>query len=112
MTVIPICFVHRRNVIYTSIDRKPKGRRLARLVNIALNPSVAIVVDNYFEDWRRLSYLLIHGDARLVKREKEAERARELLLLKYHQYRWLKLGDAPVIAIRVRESKFWEFRHS
>lgn len=112
VTVVPICFAHRGNTIYTAIDRKPKGRHLARLANIASNPNVAVLVDKYSEDWRHLSYLLVHGDARLVGREKEAKKARELLLSKYHQYRRLKLGEAQVIAIRVRETKFWEFRYA
>jgi len=112
VTVVPICFAHRGSTIYTAIDRKPKGRHIARLANIVSNPNVAVLVDRYSEDWRRLSYLLLHGDARLVEREKEAKKARELLTSKYHQYRRLKLGEAQVIAIRVREAKFWELRHA
>jgi PPOX class probable F420-dependent enzyme len=108
-TVIPVCFCLRGDVIYTAIDRKPKGPSLARLSNIATNPRAAFIVDNYSEDWRELSYLLIHGDVRLVKKESEAEAARKLLRQRYPQYRWLKLGRCPVLAIRVRKSKFWAF---
>ncbi len=110
ISVVPICFAHQEDVIYTAIDSKPKGRRLARLSNILSNPHVAFIVDNYSKNWRLLSYLLIHGDAEIVADEGEARRARRLLLLKYPQYRSLKLGNAPVIAIRVRRSKFWRFR--
>jgi PPOX class probable F420-dependent enzyme len=109
VTVVPVCFVHRGESIYTAIDLKPKGDHLSRLSNIASNPSVAFVVDNYSEDWRLLSYLLIHGDAFMLVGE-EASEARELLLRKYPQYRWLVLGDAPVMAIRIRRAKFWEFQ--
>ncbi len=102
VTVIPVCFAHHGDVIYTPIDRKPKGKHLARLSNIALNPYVAFLVDNYSEDWRLLSYLLIHGNASIVSSVTEARRARELLLCKYPQYRRLELGDAPIVGIRVQ----------
>jgi PPOX class probable F420-dependent enzyme len=109
-TVVPVCFCVKGNLVYTAIDRKPKGRSLARLSNIASNPRVAFLVDNYSEDWEELSYLLLHGDARLVRSEAEAEEARELLRQRYPQYRRLKLDGCPVLSIRVRESKFWAFR--
>ncbi len=110
LSIVPICFAHQEDVIYTAIDLKPKGARLARLTNIVSNPHVAFIVDNYSTNWRLLSYLLIHGDAEIVANEEERRRARRLLQRKYPQYRWLKLGKAPVIAIRVRRSKFWRFR--
>lgn len=110
ISIVPVCFAHQEDVIYTAIDSKPKGGTLTRLSNIISNPHVAFIVDNYSTNWRLLSYLLIHGDAEIVSDEGEARRARKLLLLKYPQYRWLKLGNAPVIAIRVRRSKFWQFR--
>ncbi|MDA4112785.1 MAG: pyridoxamine 5'-phosphate oxidase family protein [Thaumarchaeota archaeon] len=108
-TVVPVCFVIAGDVIYTAIDKKPKGPRLARTSNIASNPQVAFLVDIYDEDWRELSYLLIHGRSELVSDEAEAARARRLLLQKYRQYRSLKLGDAPIIAIHIADSKFWKF---
>lgn len=109
LSIVPICFAHQEDVIYTAIDSKPKGGRLARLSNIISNPHVAFIVDNYSTNWRLLSYLLIHGDAEIVADEGEARRARRLLQRKYPQYRWLKLGKAPIIAIHVRRSKFWRF---
>src|SRR5580693_9426937 len=109
-TVVPVCFVISGDVIYTAIDRKPKGPRLARTSNIASNPQVAFLVDVYREDWRDLSYLLIHGRSEVVSDEAEAARARGLLLRKYRQYRSLRLGDAPIIAIQISDSKFWKFR--
>jgi PPOX class probable F420-dependent enzyme len=109
-TVVPVCFVVSGDTIYTAIDKKPKGPRLARISNIASNPQVAFLVDIYDEDWRGLSYLLIHGSSEVVSDEAEAARARSLLLQKYRQYQSLKLGDAPIIAIHIAESKLWRFR--
>jgi PPOX class probable F420-dependent enzyme len=109
VTLVPVCYVNLGAMIYTAIDTKPKGKSLARLTNISSNRRVAFIVDNYSEDWRALSYLLIHGNAQLVGDEEEASMARSLLTRKYPQYKKLKLGLAPVICIRIKRSKFWSF---
>jgi PPOX class probable F420-dependent enzyme len=109
-TIIPICFAYQSGTIYTAIDKKPKGKKLARLTNIASNKIVAFLVDNYSENWNKLSYLLIHGVARIVTVKNEEARAKDLLKMKYPQYRRLKLDGAKVIAIDVKESKFWLFK--
>jgi PPOX class probable F420-dependent enzyme len=108
-TVVPVCFCLKGDSIYSAIDRKPKGPRLARLSNIMSNPQVAFLVDNYSEDWAGLSYLLIHGQAELVSGEQEAETARKLLRRKYPQYRQLKLDGRPILAIRIEKTKSWAF---
>jgi len=112
-TVVPVCFCLKGDVIYSAIDGKPKGQRIARVRNILSNPNVAFLVDNYSEDWDELSYLLLHGAADMVSEGKEAGEARKLLRKKYPQYLWLKLDGCPILAIRVSESKLWSFgRHS
>ena len=109
-TVIPVCFAYESGKIYSAIDKKPKsGRRLARVRNIERNPRVAFIVDNYSEDWRRLTYLLVHGRASLVKGSSEEARARELLLTKYPQYRSLGLDDSRVIRVTIEKFKLWKF---
>ncbi len=107
-TVIPICFVYRNGVIYTAIDEKPKSREPARLRNIERDERVAFIVDNYSQNWERLSYLLVHGKARMVGDGDEAETAKRLLVEKYPQYRRLKLSG-PVISISIEQTKLWEF---
>jgi PPOX class probable F420-dependent enzyme len=54
---VPICFAFDGLVFYSAIDRKPKrvaASRLARLENIKNVPQVALLVDEYDEDWTRL----------------------------------------------------------
>ena len=112
-TLIPVCFVYDRDTIYTAIDRKPKTGTsgLARLTNISSSPSVAFIADHYSEDWNKLSYLLVHGDARIVTDPGESAEALVLLSMKYPQYRMLTLDQgSAVVAIEVRSSKFWAFR--
>jgi len=111
-TLVPVCFCLKGDLIYSAIDRKPKGPRLARLSNIMLNPEVAFLVDNYSEDWTELSYLLVHGHAELVNDEEEAQTARKLLRRKYPQYGRLKLDGRPILAIRIEKTKSWAFGKS
>src|SRR5262245_62171418 len=64
--VLPICYVLRGEALYSPTDAKPKRvpvQRLKRLQNIRENPSVAVVIDDYGEDWTRLAYVLLHGTA-------------------------------------------------
>ena len=68
-TLVPICFVCDGSVFYSAIDHKPKRvapSQLARLKNIKETPQVALLVDQYDEDWTRLWYVLVRGEAELV----------------------------------------------
>jgi len=71
---------------------------------------VAFIIDTYSDDWRRLSYLLVHGKASLVGDPSEESRARELLLSKYPQYRWLGLDGSRTIRVTIESLKFWKFQ--
>src|SRR6266511_2230132 len=67
--VVPICFVFDGNYFYSPIDEKPKRtapQKLKRLKNIQENPQVALVIDSYNEDWRKLAYILVRGSARVL----------------------------------------------
>jgi len=109
--VIPVCFVFDGSVIYSAIDRKPKRtplRQLARLTNIETNPRVALVLDEYDDDWERLWYVLVRGKAGLLTTEAEHERAVTQLKAKYPQYRAGMLDvDAPVLRITPERITSW-----
>src|SRR5258706_3892147 len=100
---VPICFVWDGSVFYSAIDRKPKRvapSRLARLINIKKTPQVALLVDDYDEDWTRLWYVLVRGEAELVSSSTERKRAIQRLRAKYPQYDAKMLADdAPVLRI-------------
>lgn len=109
-TIVPVCFVYSDGMIYTAVDRKPKKKgRLARTQNILLNEQVAFIADTYVDDWRRLSYGLVHGKADIVANLKESRMAKEMLVSKYPQYRWLGLRDSQIIRIKVQRAKLWRF---
>jgi PPOX class probable F420-dependent enzyme len=100
--VIPVCFAFNGTAIYSVLDQKPKRAsltRLRRVRNIQTNPQVSLVVDHYEEDWQRLWYILVSGEAELILEGKEQEGAVELLRQKYRQYRDMDIDQNPVIKI-------------
>lgn len=112
--VIPVCFVFDGHVLFSAIDEKPKmvsPRALRRIRNVEVNPHVALVVDQYDEDWRRLWYALVFGTAKVIgsgRREHAAAIAR--LRRKYPQYRAMRLEDSPVLRITPRRIVGWAAR--
>ena len=109
--VIPICYALVGNHLYFVVDDKPKRTRtgLKRLRNIAENPRVALVIDDYEEDWTRLAYLLIQGEATPVADGAEYARGLEALRRRYPQYRRMRLAIAthPMIRIAPQRAHLW-----
>jgi PPOX class probable F420-dependent enzyme len=109
--LVPICFVCDGPLFYSAIDRKPKqvaANSLTRLKNIAQIRRVALLVDHYDEDWTRLWYVLVRGEAELVSDSAERERAIQLLRAKYPQYDADMLAeDAPVLRITPARITAW-----
>jgi PPOX class probable F420-dependent enzyme len=102
--VVPICFAVEDDTLYTAIDEKPKRTRaLQRLRNIEANPRVEVLVDHYEEDWSRLWWVRLRGTARVVERD---ERALDLLMTKYEQYRSAP-PSGPTIEIKVEQRAEW-----
>lgn len=99
---VPVCFVYHRGLFYSPIDRKPKSvapEKLARLRNIAARPQVALLIDHYEEDWTRLWFVLIRGEAERVAESARLERkaAIHALKKKYLQYAAGMLADDAVL---------------
>ena len=107
--VVPVCFALDENAVYVTIDQKPKGnpRSLKRLRNIAENPAVALVADRYDEDWSRLGWVMLRGQAQILDSGAEHDLAQDLLRSRYPQYRLMQLAELPVIAIRVERVASW-----
>lgn len=108
--VIPICFVFDGKHFYSPIDEKPKRAapaKLKRLKNIRDNPNVALVIDRYDEDWRKLAYVLIFGRARILQSGMKHRSAVKLLRRKYRQYRAMALDARPMIVITPKRIVKW-----
>jgi coenzyme F420-0:L-glutamate ligase/coenzyme F420-1:gamma-L-glutamate ligase len=97
-------------VIAIAIDEKPKGdpRALRRVRNILERPEVALVVDEYREDWDDLAWVLVRGSASLIE-PGDAGHAEALVALrqKYPQYAGMRLEVRPAIIIRDLSTRSW-----
>jgi PPOX class probable F420-dependent enzyme len=113
-SVVPICYAFDGDILYTPIDEKPKRvspLRIKRVRNILANPKVALVIDDYSENWDELSYVMIRGLAEVIEPAAEgaADHSRALLLLrdKYPQYRAMALDARPIIKITPTDVRRW-----
>ena|SRR5947209_6140498 len=109
--VIPVCYAFDGTRFYTPLDEKPKSvteSKLRRVRNISVRPEVALVIDQYDDDWSRLGYILIQGHAVLLAPE-DALHAGALVLLRerYIQYQTMALEKYPVIAITPAHITSW-----
>lgn len=92
--------------MYVAIDQKPKTTTdLRRLRNIAENDRVAVLVDEYDEDWRHLWWVRLDGVARVLP---SLPAAIELLQAKYPQYD-ANPPHGPVIAVQVENWSGWSY---
>jgi len=100
--VVPVCFVFDGQAIYSVLDAKPKTtplRQLRRVKNILANPQVSLVVDHYEENWDKLQYILVSGNAELLESDEKWVMAIAMLREKYPQYQAMDLDQSPVIKI-------------
>ena len=107
--VVPVCFALAEDALYITIDEKPKraGAPLKRLRNIAENPTVAVVVDRYEDDWTRLGWVMLRGPAEILTGGDEHARAQALLRERYPQLNEMEIASLPVIAIRLERVTSW-----
>lgn len=108
--LVPIVFAVEGDLVYTSVDPKPKTtRELLRVKNIRAEPRVQLLVDEYSEDWRRLWWVRADGVAHIAAAGPERERAIELLRAKYPQYEDLAGDFGAAIVVKVVRLTGWEF---
>ena len=108
--VVPICYAVSNDTAYFTIDEKPKRstyKPLKRIRNLQHNPRVALVVDRYDEDWTRLGWVMIQGEATVLNSGKEHGKAQRLLTARYPQLDEMQIGELPVIAIRIKHVVSW-----
>ena len=109
--VVPVCFALADGRIYIGLDSKPKSvgaLRLRRVRNIRENPKVAFLVDVYDdEDWSRLGFALVSGEATVDISEDERRGAIAALRAKYPQYEGMLADGAAVIRIAPTGVSTW-----
>lgn len=108
--IVPICYAVSDDSVYFTIDEKPKrltDKPLKRIRNLQQNPYVALVVDRYEEDWTRLGWVMVQGEAALLDHGEEHATAQLLLKARYPQLERMEISDLPVIAVRIKHVVSW-----
>jgi len=107
--LVPVCYAVFGDSLYITIDEKPKrvDIPLKRLRNIAENPEVAVTVDRWDEDWRRLAWVMLRGRAEILVAGDEHDQAQARLRERYPQYVAMDLAPLPVIALRIARVLAW-----
>jgi PPOX class probable F420-dependent enzyme len=102
-------------IVYSALDDKPKTTRdphdLARVRDILERPEVSLLVDEWDEDWTRLRWLRLDGDATLIEQAgasatEHAAALRELRR-RYPQYATHRLEERPIVRVRVERVSAW-----
>lgn len=102
-------------IVYSALDEKPKTvsdpHDLARVRDVRARPAVALLVDEWHEDWTRLSWLRLDGTATLLEPDGAAtgEHASAVAALRdrYTQYETQRLEDRPILRIKVDRVSGW-----
>ena len=107
--LVPVVFALVGDVVYTSVDGKPKTTMaLQRLANIAATGRASLLVDDYGEDWSGLWWVRLDGSAQVLAAESsEAGVGLDALIHKYPQY-LSEPPTGPVIAVRLTRWRWWE----
>ena len=106
--IVPIVFAAEGGCIYSIADPKPKrGLDLLRFRNIAANPAVSLLVDEYDEDWNRLWWVRADGTARVVDDGAERDLSIGLLQAKYPQYATWSTPFGAAMIVTVERWSSW-----
>jgi PPOX class probable F420-dependent enzyme len=102
--LVPVTFALVGELVCVGIDDvKPKsGRRLARLADVDRDPRVALLVDEYAEDWSQLWWVRADGPAAVHEDGPLHDAAAVALRAKYRQY-----AAASFAAVLAVEPAVW-----
>ena len=126
--IVPVVFAFDGEKYYIPVDEKPKitkPDKLRRIKNIEVNPAVALLIDEYNEDWNKLLFIIIQGKASILGKRKENNKeeteeqqvnsddndrllknAHKLLFMKYPQYQHIAIGKLCIV-IHPQKTIFW-----
>ncbi len=104
--LVPVVFVFDGNHFFIPVDekrKKAKPEKLRRIKNIQGNANVALLIDEYSEDWTRLSFVMIQGIASIVKSRPQSDdqlqHVYQKLTTKYPQYQHVGLGEMYILIV-------------
>jgi PPOX class probable F420-dependent enzyme len=115
--VVPVVFVFYGNYFFIPIDEKrkktAKPEKLKRIKNIQDNPNVALLIDEYSEDWTKLAFVMIQGRATIITTKTQGniplQEPYKKLNIKYSQYQKIGLSE---ICITIKPEKVTLWRNS
>ena len=100
--VIPVCpTFDGEATVYVDI-----GRRYTTAAGLAANPNIAVLIDEYSDDWSRLKGVLLRCRAETAEGP-EKERAWELIRGKFPQYKGIGWEPRLTLALRVYDWRQW-----
>jgi PPOX class probable F420-dependent enzyme len=101
--LVPVVFVFDGNNFFIPIDEKRKTvkpEKLKRIRNIQNNPNVALLIDEYSEQWTELAFVMIEGEASIANKTEgniQVRGAYKKLMTKYIQYQKVGVGEMCII---------------
>jgi len=106
--LVPVVFAFDGEVVRTIADPKPKrGLDLLRHRNIAANPAVSLLVDEYEESWQAIWWVRADGEGRVVEEGPERDATIDQMRAKYPQYATHRLEERPIIRIELDRLIGW-----
>jgi PPOX class probable F420-dependent enzyme len=113
--LVPVVFVFDGNHFFIPLDEKrktAKPEKLKRIRNIQDNPNVALLIDEYSEDWTKLAFVMIQGKASIAGKTQgnmQLQEAYKKLTAKYPQYQKIGLGKVCIV---IKPEKVTTWRNS
>jgi PPOX class probable F420-dependent enzyme len=105
--VVVVTFAIEGDTVYTAVDQKRKsGTNLKRLRNVAENPRVTMLADEYSDDWDTLWWVRADGRAAILADQRQMAAPLRLLADRYRQYREAP-PTGPVLAVTVERWSGW-----
>lgn len=114
--LVPVCFVVDVSAgssrLWIALDEKPKQqssdpRDLARVRDILARPHVVLLAERWSEDWSRLAWLRLYGEALLREPASVPAGVIEALRAKYPQYGRHALERRPMLDIVIQRVTRW-----
>lgn len=105
---LPVVFAVAEGAVWSVVDQKPKradGREIARLRFLRRNPSAALCVDHYEDDWSRLAWVQLLGRVEIIELE-DGPAALGALVRKYGPYRESP-PPGPLLRFEVDRALHW-----
>ncbi len=100
--IIPVCpAFDGEDTVYVDI-----GRRYTTAAALRANPSIAVLIDDYYDDWSKLKGVLLRCRAEPIEGG-EKERAWELIRAKFPQHKPIGWEPRLTLALRVHDWRQW-----